>query len=156
MCLQGFDLLAKWESRQNSRACISNSTESEVEVLLKNLFSTFFYLHIQLHFYKQFIYEWDWIFAYIVHEPFRYEVKVERNGIISETSQKIGFLLILLCSHLNMYWISNSNRSWTRHWFPGCSSGWLWGGWFAWHGRGTKGLFCVQLMTMIFYPLWKI
>mgnify|MGYP000158661588 CR=1 FL=1 len=57
MCLQGFDLLAKWESRQNSRACISNSTESEVEVLLKNLLSTFFYLHIQLHFYKQFIYE---------------------------------------------------------------------------------------------------
>lgn len=55
MCLQGFDLLAKWESRQNSRACISNScTESEVEVLLKNLFSTFFYLHIQLHFYKHY------------------------------------------------------------------------------------------------------
>ena len=57
MCLHCSDLLAKQENRQKSRACISNSTESEVEVLVKNIYNTFFYLPIQLHFYKQFVYE---------------------------------------------------------------------------------------------------
>ena len=57
MCLHCSDLLAKQENRQKSRACISNSTESEVEVLVKNIYNTFFYLPIQLHFYKQFVYD---------------------------------------------------------------------------------------------------
>ena len=52
----GCDLLAKCENRQKSRACISNRIESELDVMVMNLYSAFFYLHIQVCFYKQLIY----------------------------------------------------------------------------------------------------